>query len=67
MTPLSQRTAELDRIIDEYAAEAVAELGAKPSSFTAEDRAWTRRRRAKTLEEIETTVTRLVAIREWAV
>lgn len=65
LTPLSQRTGELDRIIDEYAADAVAELGAKPSSFAAEDRAWTRPRRAKTLEEIETTVTRLVAIREW--
>jgi hypothetical protein len=65
LTPLSQRAEELDRIIDEYAAEAIADLGAKTSSFTAEDRAWTRRRRAKTLEEIETTVTRLVAIREW--
>jgi hypothetical protein len=65
LTPLSQRGDELDRVIDDYAADAIAELGARSSSFTAEDRAWTRRRRAKTLEEIETTVTRLVAIREW--
>jgi hypothetical protein len=65
LTPLAQRAAELDRVIDEYAADAVVELGAKSSSFTAEDRAWTRRRRATTLEQIETTVTRLVAIREW--
>jgi hypothetical protein len=65
LTPLSMRTAEVDRVINEYAADAIVDLGAKESSFTAEDRAWTRRRRAKTLEEIETTVTRLVAIREW--
>lgn len=48
LTPLSQRTGELDRVLDEYAADVVAELGAKSSSFAAEDRAWTRRRRAKT-------------------
>lgn len=65
LTPLSQRAEELDRIIDEYAADAIDELGASASSFTVDDRAWTRRRRAKTLEEIETTVMRLVAIREW--
>jgi hypothetical protein len=45
--------------------DAIAALGASPSSFTPQDLAWTKRRRPKTLGAIETTVTRLIAIREW--
>jgi hypothetical protein len=42
---LSQRPADLDRIIDEYADDAIAELAALASNFTADDRAWVRAQR----------------------
>jgi hypothetical protein len=38
--PLAQRSAELDRIIAEYAGDAIAELAAPAVSFTADDHAW---------------------------
>jgi len=65
LTDLAQRSAEVDRVINEYAADAIISLGAKRSSFTSDDLAWTKRRRPQSLGEIETTVTRLVALREW--
>jgi hypothetical protein len=65
LTALSQRSNEIDRAINEYAADAIASLGAKRSSFAPEDHAWTKRRRPQTLGEIDTTVTRLVALRAW--
>ena len=61
--PVAQRSAELDRIIAEYAADATAELAAPPSSFTADDHAWVRDQAAASLAEIETATLRLVAIR----
>ena len=64
LTPLSQRIDELDRLIDDYAADAVAALSAHSSSFTTDDRLWVRRRRPKTLDAIETMVMRVVAVRE---
>jgi len=41
------RTAELPRIVDEYAADAIAELKVPETSFTAADRQWVESIRAK--------------------
>ena len=62
LPPLGERAAELDRIIDEYAADAVAALGAS-ATFTPADRDWVRRHEAATLAGIEKATRRLVAIR----
>lgn len=64
LTPLSRRVDELDRLIDEYAFDAILALSAKMTSFTIEDRRWVRRCRPQALDEIETTVTRVVAYQE---
>ena len=61
--PLAERAAELDRIIAEYAADAIAELAASASSFTVDDHAWVRAHAAMSLVEIEKATLRLVAIR----
>lgn len=60
--PLAGRMAELDRIIAEYAGDAIAELSAPPSSFTANDHAWVRDHAAGSLAEIEAATLRLVAL-----
>ena len=64
LTPLSRRVDELDRLIDEYAFDAIVALSARMTSFTIEDRHWVRRCRPQTLDEIETAVTRVVAHQE---
>jgi len=51
--PLTQRSAELDRIIAEYASDAIAELAAPASSFTAGDHRWVRDNASASLAEIE--------------
>jgi hypothetical protein len=61
--PLTRRSAELDRIIAEYAGDAIAELAAPPSSFTARDHAWVRNNAAASLAEIEKATLRLVTLR----
>jgi DNA-binding transcriptional LysR family regulator len=61
--PLARRSAELDRIIAEYAGDAIAELAAPPSSFTTGDHAWVRNNAATSLAEIETATLWLVALR----
>jgi hypothetical protein len=60
--PLAQRAAELDRIIAEYADDAIAELYAPAASFTADDHAWVRGHAATSLAEIEAATLRLVAL-----
>ena len=60
--PLAGRAAELDRVIAEYAADAIAELGARPDSFTERAHVWVREH-AATLAELEKATLRLVAIR----
>jgi hypothetical protein len=60
--PIAGRTAELDRIIDEYVIDAIAEFDAPPDAFTPEDRVSVRRH-ATTLAEIEKATLRLVALR----
>jgi transcriptional regulator with GAF, ATPase, and Fis domain len=62
--PLASREAELDRIIAEYAEDAIAELGTRRTGFLAIDRAWVREHAASSLPEIEKATLRLVAIRE---
>lgn len=63
--PLSERANEIDRIIDEYAADAIAKLGAKPTSFTAQEHHWLRHRRPRSVAEVARATERLVAIREY--
>lgn len=60
--PLARRAAELDRIIAEYAGDAIAELAAPSASFTADDHAWVRDHAAASLAEIEAATLRLVAL-----
>lgn len=62
--PLADREAELDRIITEYAEDAIAALGAPRGGFLAADRAWVREHAASSLPEIEKATLRLVAIRD---
>jgi ActR/RegA family two-component response regulator len=59
--PLAERSAELDRIIAEYAADAIAELAAPAASFTADDHVWVRDHAAGSLAAIEAATLRLVA------
>lgn len=60
---LASRAHELDRIIIEYACDAVAELGAPRAAFTADDRAWVRDHAPGSLAEIEKATLRLVTLR----
>jgi hypothetical protein len=60
--PLASRSGDLDRIIKEYADDAIAELGTSGSEFPAIDHTWVREH-AETLPEIEKATARLVALR----
>ena len=61
--PLASRAAEIDRVIAEYAADAIAELGAPLAAFTSADGTWVREHAATSLAEVEKATLRLVAIR----
>jgi hypothetical protein len=61
--PLRARVGELPRIVAEYAADAVARLGADASAFTDADQTWVLDHAARTLGEIEAATLRLVALR----
>ena len=50
--PLAERGHELDRIISEYATEAMRELAAPRSTFTEREHDWVRTHAASTLTEI---------------
>jgi hypothetical protein len=63
LPPLSERTSELDRIIDAYAIDAGATLGAT-ATLTLVDREWVHRHEATSLASIERAVRRLIAIRK---
>lgn len=60
--PLARRPAELDRIIAEYADDAISELAAPRASFTTDDHAWVRDHAAASLAEVEAATLRLIAI-----
>lgn len=57
---LATRRSELARIVDEYAADAIADLGARPESYTRADRARLLAGEPETLGEIEREIRRLV-------
>ena len=59
---LANRTHELGRIVDEYAADALAALHARDACFTTIDRTWIVEH-ATSLTEIEKTTVRVVALR----
>jgi hypothetical protein len=61
--PLSGRADELPRIVDEFAADAIAELRPLRDGFTAADRAWVLAHAAISFAEIEKATLRLVALR----
>jgi hypothetical protein len=61
--PLCARADELPRIVAEYAADAIARLGADASAFTDADQTWVLDHAARTLGEIESATLRLVALR----
>jgi len=61
--PLACRATEVDRVIAEFAADAIAELGVLRGRFTDADHAWVRQHAATSLAEIEKATLRLVAIR----
>jgi hypothetical protein len=62
--PLSARTRDLPRIVEEYALDAIHELGAGETVFTRADRNWVIAHSASTLLEIEKGTRRLVALRQ---
>jgi len=61
--PLASRATEIDRVIAEFAADAIVQLGAERTGFTAADHLWVRRHAATSLPEVEKATLRLVAIR----
>jgi hypothetical protein len=61
--PLAERAAELDRVIAEYAADAIAELAAPASTFTTDDHAWVRDNAATSLADIAKATLRLATLR----
>ena len=60
---LTRRDNELDRIISEYATDAIRELGTPRSIFKDEDHEWVRTHSAASLPQIEKGTRRLVALR----
>ncbi|MEO7732137.1 MAG: FHA domain-containing protein [Kofleriaceae bacterium] len=61
--PLTSRPEEIDRVVDEYAADAAVQLRVA-ASFTKVDRDWVRMHSATSLPEIEKGTARIVALRE---
>lgn len=59
---LSTRASDLPRIIDEYAQDAIAALGAPATSFGPDDHSWVLSRAATSLPEIEKATLRRVAL-----
>ncbi len=62
LPPLQIREMELSRIVQEYADDAVAALGAMPGDFTDGDRRWVLAHCAHSLPEIEKATLRIVAL-----
>jgi hypothetical protein len=63
LPPLQIREAEIPRIIDEYAADAIATLRAPQDRFSDDDRRWVMRYSSRTIPEIEKGTLRLVALK----
>lgn len=62
--PLTERKPELRRIVQEYASDAVSELGVSADTFKRADLEWVLQNEATTLAEIEKATLRLVALRQ---
>jgi hypothetical protein len=62
--PLKARKGDLPRIVEEYALDAIHELGADAAAFTRADRDWVVARSASSLPDIEKGTRRLVALRQ---
>ena len=63
--PLTTRTlSEMQRIVSEYAVDAIAELGAAPTSFTEADRDRVTSQEATSFADIEIATLRLVALKD---
>jgi hypothetical protein len=62
--PLSARTSELPRIVDEYALDAIRDLSADMAGLAHVDRDWLIEHSASTLPEIAKGTRRLVALRQ---
>jgi hypothetical protein len=60
---LASRRDDIDRIIADYAADAIAELAAPATGFTDRDHVWVREHAATSLDEIEKATLRVIAIR----
>ncbi|HWU90544.1 MAG TPA: hypothetical protein VN253_24935 [Kofleriaceae bacterium] len=67
--PLAERVNELDRLIEEYGRDAMADLEAPELGFRPHDVRWIRARRARvqTLADLEDVTRRMVALRNWGV
>lgn len=61
---LNRRANELPQIVDEYAKEAIAELGLEGREFSSECRDWIIRDEAASLADIEKATLRLLALQE---
>ena len=65
--PLTERSDEIERLLEAYGSDAVEELGASGLRFRPGDPVWIRASRVATLAEIEDVARRLVALRNWGV
>jgi hypothetical protein len=63
LPPLASRDDEIDRVIAESAADALAALAAPETAFTAADHAWVRQHAATSVAEVEKATLRLAAVR----
>jgi hypothetical protein len=61
--PVASRAAEIDRIIDEYVAEAIDELRTPQSPLSESDHVWVREHASTSLPDIEKATRRLIALR----
>ncbi|MGN6104951.1 MAG: hypothetical protein ACTHU0_07605, partial [Kofleriaceae bacterium] len=65
ITPLARRRHELDRLISDFAADAVTRLGAPATGFREHDRTWLRALDLTSLDQLDEVTLRLVALRNW--
>jgi hypothetical protein len=64
---IASRANELDRLVNEYAADAVQRLGATAPMFREHEMTWIRASNPTSLDDVETTALRIVALRNWGV
>lgn len=65
--PLAQRSGDIDRVLQAYAADAVAALGAPGAALREHDLKWIKDSKVSTLEEAAEVMLRVVAMRNWGV